>query len=71
MSIKVHPSKFAVLAVESSSDSEEEWTQVKGGPKTKVSVKGKVDGSGTNKSQSKNSKRRARKKKNQQAEVKK
>lgn len=64
------PSKFAVLAVDSSSDSEEEWTTVKGGPKTKVPVKGKVEGSGDNKPLSKNAKKRSRKKKSQLTEVK-
>ena len=69
--ISGQPSKFAVLAVDSSSDSEEEWTEVKGGPKTKVPVKGKVEGSGSggNKQLSKNAKKRARKKKSQQTEV--
>ncbi|KAL5481342.1 hypothetical protein EMCRGX_G021479 [Ephydatia muelleri] len=68
--ISGQPSKFAVLAVDSSSDSEEEWTEVKGGPKTKVPVKGKVEGSGSggNKQLSKNAKKRARKKKSQQTE---
>lgn len=68
MSITARPSKFAVLAVDSSSESDEEWTQVKGASKTKASVKGKSEESGSNKPPSKNAKKRARKKKNQQAE---